>query len=245
MLALLTSGNVNVVNAIEDEADYCDSPQEESNDVENIEESPSVDEDNGGDFVINFTAEDYYVCEPVVEEEIYACNDGIDNDEDGLTDMDDSGCESETDDDETNVVALKNAEEEVEDSSSNIGGRRRSIVSNNGGEVLGASTDTETNTCGIYLNSYMKTGGDNDSEEVKRLQTFLNGQGYIMPITGYFESITNENVKKFQIQYKEEILTPWIQFGFSDNPSGFVFKLTRYKINNMICPGSEAYPVLS
>ena len=243
-------GNFSLVNATVDKIDFCHFPQGESDKGKLFENSPSwhSHEDHDGDFII----EDEYDrerCEALIE--TYACSDGIDNDQDGLTDMDDPGCESETDDNETDEGGSNGGGDEAneEDSSSDdddpvyLSGRRRSVSSGTGGEVLGASIDT--NTCGIYINSYMKMGIDNNPEEVMRLQNFLNEQGYTMPVTGYFGSITDENVKKFQSLYKEEILIPWVQFGFSDDPSGFVFKLTRYKINNMVCPGSEAYPVLS
>ena len=59
------------------------------------------------------------------------------------------------------------------------GGRR---MSNPNEEVLGASTDTITPAyCPMYLNTYMKKGLDNDSQEVMKLQSFLNEQGISVP----------------------------------------------------------------
>jgi hypothetical protein len=111
-------------------------------------------------------------------------------------------------------------------------------------QVLGASTAQ----CGMLLTDYMKMGRVNDPVQVKLLQAFLLGQGYAtVSVNGVFDLATHEAVKLFQLKYKAEVLTPWLTAGlaYDDMPTGFVYRLTRWKINNIICPGSESAPVLS
>lgn len=129
------------------------------------------------------------------------------------------------------------------DTSGSTGSRRRT-VSSGAGEVLGAST--VGGTCQVYLNTYMRQGVGNDPAEVTKLQTFLNGQGISVPVTGVFGPLTAQAVGVFQVMHAGEVLMPWVPFGLGDGvtPTGYVFKTTRWKINNIVCPGSEAYPLL-
>lgn len=122
------------------------------------------------------------------------------------------------------------------------GGTRTSSRNTQSGQVLGASTMQ----CGMYLFDYMKEGAGNDEFEVKKLQWFLIGQGYVLPVTGIFDDATDTAVKAFQLKYQLEVLTPWFEAGIvpHNNPTGWVYQLTRWKINNIVCPGSEAAPVL-
>ena len=129
-----------------------------------------------------------------------------------------------------------------ESRSSSGGTRTGSRNTPRSGEVLGASTMQ----CGMYLFDYMKEGTGNDEFEVKKLQWFLIGQGHVVPVTGVFDAATDAAVKAFQLKYQLEVLTPWFTAGFvpHNNPTGWVYQLTRWKINNIVCPGSEAAPVL-
>ena len=72
--------------------------------------------------------------------------------------------------------------------------------------------------------------------EVKQLQEFLNEQGFIIATTGggspgnetdYFGPATFAAVKKFQLAYKKEILTP----GGLTNPTGFFGPATLKEAN--------------
>ena len=115
------------------------------------------------------------------------------------------------------------------------------------GEVLGATTDSGTCT---MLTTYMKIGLANDPEEVKILQIFLNQHvGAMLPITGYFGPLTDAAVKKFQLQFKDQILQPWVELGMhpaQGAPTGYVYKTTQYTINKLLCPTAEiAMPVLN
>lgn len=121
------------------------------------------------------------------------------------------------------------------------GGKKHS---NGGGEVLGAST------CSPLLTDYLKFGWKNNTDQVSKLQQFLNEHlGLTLPTTGFFGQTTFNAVKQFQKQYGNDVLHPWIGLpgsGISgDNtPTGFVYQTTRWKINNIFCPGSEAFPTV-
>ncbi len=95
------------------------------------------------------------------------------------------------------------------------------------GEVLGES-------CGIYINSHFKLGSSkNNSEQVKKLQTFLNKWlGSNIPVTGFYGPLTFAQVKKFQEKYGDDILKPW---GLT-TPTGIVYLSTVKKINQLECP---------
>lgn len=119
---------------------------------------------------------------------------------------------------------------------SKSGGHRRDISSLiGGGQVLGASTGP---VCEEYLKSYIKFGADNNPEEVKKLQQFLNEfMGADLPITGFYGEQTFDLVKRFQSLYSLMILTPWTEAGFKmDGPTGYVYKTTKRWVNILKCP---------
>jgi len=128
--------------------------------------------------------------------------------------------------------------------SSNSGTKTKKFAPASLRSVLGASTSKLQ--CGMYLKAYTKMGATNDTWEVKKLQWFLNGQGLFIPVTGTFDAATDQAVRDFQLKYQSEILTPWFTAGIvpHQNPTGWMYQLTRWKINNIVCPGSEAFPVL-
>lgn len=112
-----------------------------------------------------------------------------------------------------------------------------------------ASTDTEVSvvdsddnndeTCGIYLHDYLRFGGDNDVDEVKKLQKFLNEfQDADLSVNGEFDEDTLKAVKEFQSENAEEILAPWVKAGRLDtlDAAGFVYKTTQHFINKHECP---------
>lgn len=109
--------------------------------------------------------------------------------------------------------------------------------------VLGASTDM---ICPFIID-HMQIGWENDAWEVTKLQVFLSIiMGYDNPVTGVFGTITDANVKNFQQLYASEVLTPWYEAGIvpHNDPTGFVYKTTKWKINDIMCPGMEAFPSL-
>jgi Putative peptidoglycan binding domain len=126
--------------------------------------------------------------------------------------------------------------------SSHHGGGTKVIRTTPAGEVLGASTSTATTTAvkceGMYLKSYMRMGQQNDQADVVRLQAFLNSVGIAASSTGVFDAATDAAVRKFQTTYMSDVLAPWK----ITNGTGYVYKTTRAKINNIVCPGSEPTP---
>jgi len=111
-------------------------------------------------------------------------------------------------------------------------------VSEINGEVLGVSTSV-TN-CPRYLSTYMRSGADNDPEEVERLQIFLNNFGEVgIAVTSEFDLPTEIAVRNFQQKYETDILGPW---GLN-NDSGYVYYTTQKKINEMACENQVAFPL--
>lgn len=135
---------------------------------------------------------------------------------------------------------------EVRRSSSNGGGTRTRLpLVTPQALVLGASTSNLE--CGMYLQDYTRMGIENDAWEITKLQWFLAGQGFLVPVTGTFDSVTDKAVRDFQMKYQADVLTPWFTAGIvpHQNPTGWMYQLTRWKINNIVCPGSEVLPVLN
>jgi hypothetical protein len=131
-------------------------------------------------------------------------------------------------------VVIPVPEEENEEQ----GGGTRILRNAPRGQVLGASTTALQ--CVAYLRDYMRQATVNDPEQVLKLQIFLNAVGLTTPVTKVFDTDTDRAVRAFQEKYASDVLAPW---GLTD-PTGYVYKTTRWKINNIVCPGSEAYPTL-
>ncbi|MDO8572932.1 MAG: hypothetical protein Q7S11_04175 [bacterium] len=84
-----------------------------------------------------------------------------------------------------------------------------------------------------YVTSYLKRGGENNPGEVKNLQAFLRGveKDATVSVNGVFDDATYEGVKKFQLKYKDDILSAW---GVGE-PTGYVYITTKRKINEIFC----------
>ncbi len=110
--------------------------------------------------------------------------------------------------------------------------------SSNLGQVLGAATDTAS--CGLYINTYMRQSNQNDVMEVARLQLFLNQHlGLRVPVSGFFGPMTEAAVNQFQVRYGEEVLGPWVRAGLHSSillPTGYVYKTTQRWVNLLNCP---------
>ena len=149
------------------------------------------------------------------------------------------------------------SDEEEEDTASNTPVQSGNAANAAGaqGQVLGAATSAPegqvlgaaTSQCGMLLNTYMRQSKENNPFEVMLLQAFLTGQGFFTPMTGTFGNTTDAMVHAFQMEHKEDVLQPWIEAGFMSETTstGYVYRTTRWKINNIVCPGSEAMPSLS
>lgn len=103
------------------------------------------------------------------------------------------------------------------------------------GRVLGAFDSV----CEPYLTEYLRFGADNDPNQVRKLQIFLNEQlDRALTVSGIFDQETEQAVRDFQIIHKGEILLPW---GL-ERDSGFVYYTTQKKINETVCAG-ESFPL--
>lgn len=91
--------------------------------------------------------------------------------------------------------------------------------------------------CGLDITKYIKLGMVNDPAEVIKLKTFLRdheGETGLV-INGIYNIATVEAVIKFQEKYAAEILTPWnLKRG-----TGYVYKTTSKKINELMCTEGE------
>jgi len=117
------------------------------------------------------------------------------------------------------------------------------------GLVAGITTDAPA-YC-PFLTDFMQIGEDNDTLEVLKLQAFLNifrnmFGGTPNPVTGTFGEITDANVKALQETYRTEVLDPWYDAGLvsHNRPTGFVYLTTKWKINDILCPGEVPFPNL-
>lgn len=128
-------------------------------------------------------------------------------------------------------------------SSSFGGGGPLGLLGGGGGLVLGASTSAaEEGTSGascsgpyMITNQFLSQGSSgNDSNQVVKLQKFLNENGFgPISLTGVFGLATENAVKKFQAHYANEILAPWS----ITEPTGHVYFTTLRQINRLVCPG--------
>lgn len=106
-----------------------------------------------------------------------------------------------------------------------------SIAGSSQGQVLGVAIGPD-DCSETLLSSYMRRGMNNKTEDVRTLQTFLNGEmGTTLPLTGFFGVGTENAVKSFQLKYAADILTPWDL----TEPTGYVYKTTLRKINLLHC----------
>jgi len=215
----------------------------EEEEEENTAELCSDSVDNNNNFLIDLSDPD---CAPFVpvdlelqENTSELCHDEIDNDDNFLVDASDPSCAS-----------FYVAETAHSDSSvSRSGGRRNNRESNvpNEGSVLGAFDDASL-SCGSYITTYIKYGGQNNIGDVARLQMFLREfMNADILISGIYDLSTFEAVKALQVKYADQILKPWADAGLMDPiaPTGYVFKTTQWFINNTKCSSlGTPFPLL-
>ncbi len=83
-----------------------------------------------------------------------------------------------------------------------------------------------------YLTTFLKFGGNNNSAEVTKLQSFLkNTEKLDVDINGQFDQKTLDAVKAFQAKYVNDTMAPW---GVT-TPTGEVFYTTQKKVNEIYC----------
>lgn len=87
--------------------------------------------------------------------------------------------------------------------------------------------------CEPYLKFYLGYGKNNNSDEVQKLQEFLNKyQGEKLIVTKVFDELTLRAVKRFQDKYAKDILKD--SWGLSCN-TGYVYITTLAKVNDIVC----------
>lgn len=121
------------------------------------------------------------------------------------------------------------------------------IVASGGGLVLGASTGLTTGAvlgvsaenCNAYLTGYIRHMGQNDKEQVLRLQRFLRDlEGFdTVRETGIYDDASLAAVHSFQIKYAPKILTPW----GATRSTGFVYYTTKKAINERYCKFTKEF----
>ena len=109
------------------------------------------------------------------------------------------------------------------------------VNTNSGGSVLGAST--EGPSCSAYLSGYLRMGANNNENQVKKLQTFLNKHGSTLEVNGIFDQATFDAVKAFQLENWKDVLAPWVKHGLGSDhtATGYVYKTTLHMINRLEC----------
>lgn len=93
--------------------------------------------------------------------------------------------------------------------------------------------------CPQYLTSYIEWGGENATDEVKKLQRFLidaQGEGGVSE-TGEYDEASYGAVHRFQEEYFDEIIAPW----GGKETTGFVYYTTQKKINDLYCNGARTF----
>jgi hypothetical protein len=93
--------------------------------------------------------------------------------------------------------------------------------------------------CVPIITSYIRAGAEtNNPTDVRNLQKFLNDvENEYVDENGIYDIITIAAVKRLQMKYSAEILTPW---GITE-PTGHVYYTTQNKINNLACTGNETF----
>jgi large repetitive protein len=106
------------------------------------------------------------------------------------------------------------------------------------GQVLGAEASCKES--GLYISKFARQGYKNDTDTVKKLQSFLNlHMKATLPVTGFFGPMTASSLKSFQSLYKDTVLTPWNTVA----PTGILYLTTINAITNIVCP--EIAPVVT
>jgi hypothetical protein len=75
---------------------------------------------------------------------------------------------------------------------------------------------------------------------VLKLQVFLRTyEGFSnVPTSGFYDKVTEEAVRAFQVRYGQDVLNPW-GLGAME-PTGYVFITTTYAINQIYCNRTTA-----
>ena len=87
-------------------------------------------------------------------------------------------------------------------------------------------------TCN-YLLEYIKLGGNNNPDEVRKLQVFLRDfEGFSsLAVTGIYDKASFDAVSEFQKKHRKDILDPW---ALKDS-TGYVYITTKKEVNEIYC----------
>ena len=97
--------------------------------------------------------------------------------------------------------------------------------------VAGPSAPYIPQVCASYLNSYIKLGADNNADDVKKLQTFLNTYaGENLAVDGVYKQADFDAVERLQASHIE-ILNFWNL----THPTGYVYIATQKTVNRLYC----------
>jgi hypothetical protein len=85
--------------------------------------------------------------------------------------------------------------------------------------------------CAPYLTGFIRLGGQNDSDQVRKLQSFLNiYEQESLIVDGVYKQIDMEAVKRFQSKHTEVL-----NFWNLTQPTGYVYIATQNIINRIYC----------
>ena len=127
-----------------------------------------------------------------------------------------------------NEILGQQEEVETEVSEEELIGVRKLL----GGAEPNVPAEFQGEVCTRYLKSYIFPGSDNNSQDVVKLQTYLNEvYGENLTIDGIYDADDIEAVKRYQLRYKEQVLFPW---GLT-TPTANVYQTTATKINLGMC----------
>ena len=102
-----------------------------------------------------------------------------------------------------------------------------------GGISQSAGVAGAISKCEPYLKYYLGYSKNNNPDEVKKLQEFLNKyESNRLLVNGVFDLPTLEAVKRFQDKYAKDVLKS--SWGLSCN-TGYVYITTLAKVNDIVC----------
>ncbi|MFT5359966.1 MAG: putative repeat protein (TIGR01451 family) [Candidatus Paceibacteria bacterium] len=160
-----------------------------------------------------------------IQPNVYECNDGIDNDSDGYTDMQDAGCSSATDNDEYNYISLDepvaetNNEDEIDEDSIELNG---SVYMNSFEDglvffVYGQNENDIRDTEDDY-NKYTDIWGNEINNQFEAVPVDYNhdGNGDFSKTVNYLES-GEEYFYQICVEYDDENNNPTLECGGVEN----------------------------
>ncbi len=98
-------------------------------------------------------------------------------------------------------------------------------------DEVSSDTGPVASICSVPLVWPIGIGNENNENEVRRLEAFLNTQGESLPVNGVYEQNDVAAVNRFQTKYRAQILDPW---GIN-NPTWYVFRTTVSTMNSVAC----------